>query len=63
MHSFQSYYEIYSESIETEAVVTKAEMNNERNVNLLQNSPLGIRDTDSSQFSTGQSIFEIFLLI
>ena len=37
---FSSKYELYWKWIDTEAVFTKTEMNNERNVNFLQNNAL-----------------------
>ena len=46
-------YAVYSESIETEAVFIKSEMNNEWNINFLQNSSPGTQHTYSSEFSIG----------
>ena len=43
-------YEVCPKSIETEAVFTKREINNERKVNFLQNSPKSIEQIYSSEF-------------
>ena len=53
--------EVYQESIE--ALFTKTEMNNERNLNFLQNSPLYIQQPYSSEDSIIQNTFETFLSI
>ena len=44
-----------SKSIETEAIFTKTEMDNEWNVKFLQNSFLGIQDTNSREISIAQN--------
>ena len=49
-------------SIATKAVYTKAEMNNEWNINFLKNNPRGIQSTYSDEFSTDQTTSEIILL-
>ena len=50
---------VCSERLKTEGIFTNIEMNNKWNVNFLQNSPLGIQCTYSSEFSTVQSNSEI----
>ena len=61
---------MFSKTIKTEAVFMKTIMNDERNINFLQNNPLLIQHTNSSEFFIGQSTSDlvwnctvIFLLI
>ena len=46
---FSSEYVLFSNCIETDAVFSKTEMNNEWKVNFLQNTELGIQYTYSSK--------------
>ena len=41
------------ESIETQTVFPKTEMNNEWNINFLENNVMNAKETNSSEFSTG----------
>ena len=52
-----SLYQMFLKSIETEAVFTKAEMNNVRNINFLQNGFLGIQRTSNFLLLTLELFF------
>ena len=54
---------VCSKSVETEAVLSKTQMNNEWNINFLQNRSFGIQYTYSSEFSVGQKTSETQLLV
>ena len=56
-------YKVYSRRIKTEAVFTMTEIKNERNIDFLQHSLLGIQYTNSIKFSIGRSNSEIPLLM
>ena len=52
-----------SKSTGAEAVFSKTDMNNEWNISFLQNSPLGIQHTYSSECPIGQNSSKTFLFI
>ena len=62
VYVYLSSYKLCFTSIQTEAVFTNTEMNNEWNINFFQNSPLGIQQNYSSNFSTTWSTQRISLL-
>ena len=67
MHIFQihksiSKYELYSNTIDTQAAFTRTEMNNEKTLNFLQNSHFGV-ETGPSNVSICKSTAKIHILI
>ena len=60
--SFSSKYEVPSKSIETEAIFTKREMNNEWNVYFFPNSALGIRHAFPANFLLTKALQKLLFL-